>query len=218
MRRGIVMFFLMLLAVTACGGSGSDSNDGGTQPETKGASPARESDGENSTNTTAIEEPSSNGPLDSGVHRATVTLDGETYQFGHTTFVGENCSPDLFGIFRVQLLMVDDAGNEHPSGSDFLLELLHEDADPDVVEGTDARNRVTLSIADAVEEWVADAEEIDLRGLDPGTSQVDDYTFDGNSVSGTATFFELGSEGEWFAGNADSYSVAKGTFEVTCAG
>lgn len=210
------MLFLVTLTTAACGGSsGSEQDDEGSRPDATEEQPS--GDSESDASSTGVKESSDDDSPALGEAKATVTFDGETYRFGHTTFVGEICAPDLFGIFRLHLLQVDDAGEEHPSGSDLLIELLHEDADPDVVESTDARDRVTLSIADAGEEWIADADEIELRGLDPGTSQVDDYTIDGNSASGTATFFELGSEGEYFTGNADSYLVAQATFEVTCA-
>ena len=219
MRRLSGALIPLLLAVGACGGS-SDSN---TETNTRSESGTTTAVEDTAADTTTGETAPDDGAA-AGSSQATVTLNGETYRFGESDFVGQRCTPDLFGVFAVQLKMVDEAGVADPAGSELFLTLLSEDADPDFVAGSvDAKNRIEVTFRDSAagearEHWIADEEVFDTIDLDPGTSQVDEYSIDGNTATGSATFYETFSEGEYFAGNADSYLVATGEFEVTCSG
>lgn len=219
MKRLSGVLIPLLLTVGACGGA-PDSDTETTSPSEPGPTSATE----NTVADTATDETTADDGAATGSSLATVTLNGNTYRFGESDFIGQRCNPDLFGVFAVQLEMVDEAGVADPAGSEIFLTLLSEDADPDFVAGSvDAKNRVEITFRDsdvgeAREHWIADEEEFERRDLDPGTSQVDEYSIDGNTATGSATFYEAFSEGEYFAGNADSYLVATGEFEVTCAG
>lgn len=121
------------------------------------------------------------------------------------------CQPSLGGgAFFANLPLLDESGEivGETSGLQVVLPL----------EGIDFGEVPHVTFIHEEEAWLADPEEIALGGLDPGTSQVDDYTIDENNASGTATFFERQSWSAWSTGSADSYLVAQGMFEVTCAG
>ena len=114
----------------------------------------------------------------------------------------------------VALVMVDENGDQMPQGGGFGGALLHEGTDPAVVGQL---NSIGFSLKALDQEWVADEEDIEALGLDPGSSQVDSLVIDGNTASGTATVYERNSYYRVQGGNADSVDVAQATFEITCA-
>jgi len=57
----------------------------------------------------------------------------------------------------------------------------------------------------------------EMSGVEPGESQVDEFTIDGDTVSGTATFVELNETFAHSGGGAKAQPVT-GTFEVSCPG
>ncbi len=144
---------------------------------------------------------------------ATVTLEGETIRFGETSFPALRCDPDLFGVFWVILGEVDEQGEEVPNGGGFSLIVLGEGTDSASV-GQVPMAQLTLPARDQI--WIADPEEIELSNLEPGTSQIDEYTIDGNRVTGSATFFDRETWFAYSAANAEDFLVAEATFEVTC--
>jgi hypothetical protein len=210
----------MTLLVAACGGA-DPADDAG--PDTTSAGPAVSSGDEPSPSTSnPAEETPDTSPAVAGLGEASITIEGETLHFGETSFPALRCEPDMFGVFWVLLGQVDEQGDEVADGGLLELKLLLGGTDPDEV-GQVPESMLRLPERD--QEWIADREQIELSStdplpgeLDPGTSQIDEYTIDGNSISGTATFFE---ENSWFAysaGNAANYLTATATFEATCAG
>lgn len=211
-----------MLIAAGCGGDSGDAGDSGGGEEAAPTTTSAPSDDGGSadagtTPTTAASqgdgETSDGGGSGaaSGIGTASVTLNGETYLFGETSFPALRCDPDMFGIFWVLLMRVDEAGNEIPSGGSLDLELVQEGAQ------VDETNTAELKITDLDQEWVANPDDIELLGLDPGTSQIDSFTIDGNTVSGTATFYESNSYYAAVGGTADEVAVAQGTFEATCS-
>ena len=59
---------------------------------------------------------------------------------------------------------------------------------------------------------MANQEKAELNGIPAGSSQVDSYEIDGDTITGTATFYEVNSS----YGDGDLI-VEQGTFEVTCS-
>jgi len=149
----------------------------------------------------------------SGLGVATVTIEGETYHFGDAG-VAIQCTPDFFGVMMVALQLVDENGDKAAEGGGFGGALLHEGTDPAVVGQL---NSIGFSLKALDEEWVANEEDIESLGLDPGSSQVDSVTVDGNTASGTATVYERNSYYAVQGGTADSVTVAQAAFEITCA-
>lgn len=122
----------------------------------------------------------------SGLCVASVTIEGETYNFGDTG-IAIQCTPDFFGVMMVALQMVDENGEQISQGGGFGGALLHEGTDPAVVGQL---NGIGFSLKALDQEWIADEEDIESLGLDPGSSQVDTVTVNGNTASGTATVYE----------------------------
>lgn len=220
MRRPIsTIVVIMTMLIAACGGSGDEGEPDASEVATTQAdlSDATAGEQEPTPDTTA---PAANdgedGDTTSGAesHFATATIDGETYIFGDTGFAAQRCSPSTFGMFFVVLYMVDDQGNPDIEGGVLNVVLPHDDTDP---EELDQWPELTVSIADPDREWIADEKAAEEFDIDPGVSQVDSYTIDGNRVSGTASFYESDSYWAMLGGQADELEVAQGTFEVICA-
>ena len=223
MNRILVLGVSVVLAAS-CGGGDDDSADAATdersadttaQTASSGDSESDpESESESTTTPTTAAAPAS-GDAVSGIGSASVTIEGATYYFGETSAPAPQCKPDLFGVYLVNLPMVDEGGNEIPSGGRLSLVLLRDGVDPDEV---DQLPEAALTIAELDEEWIANEEALEMLGLEVGTSQIDSYTIDGNTASGTATLYEQNSYYAFLGGSADSVSTTQGTFEVTCRG
>lgn len=208
MKRLLAMAAALVLVVAGCGGGSSDdaTESGGDQPNPTQApdtQPATNDDGSDVTAPPAAVGGDDSSDSDgSGPSTATVTLGDQTYDFSTEGAVVAQCLTDLYGIFSIQLPMVDGDGGVH-------IVVLHEDTDPDVVGEV---NSVEVSVGD--EDWKADEahSEFDQSGgLEPGMSQVDSVEIDGRTVRGTATFvrqLSLFSAGE--------VETVTGTFEATC--
>lgn len=214
MRRLIPMIMALLLVITACGGDTSGEPDTGgdgavtTQPDA--TQPAGDDDG-GSDGTPAPTEDDGDDEADdaegSGPSTATVTLGDQTYNFSTEGAVVAQCLTNLFGIFSVQLPMMDESGAQ--TGGSVALVALREGTDPEEVGEV---NSVELDVGD--ETWVADeADDMfdQFDQLEPGMSQVDSVEIDGRTVRGTATFFRQNS---LFGG--DEVETMTGTFEATC--
>ena len=152
--------------------------------------------------------------------RAEVTIAGETYRFAEEGFAASsNCRPNHDGVF-VALLRLELESGELTARSDLDLELSHDGPGAEV-------NKVTVRLShldetsslDYTPGWYADADwAANVSGLPAGVSQVDSYTIDGNTVSGTATFVDRKSDAAFLRGEIDSVESTQGTFTVTCRG
>jgi hypothetical protein len=215
-RRLNVLAAAIFLVVAACGGGSDDAgtNSGSDEPDTTAAATTAamsQDDGMEETTappTTSGSEDSNAGvdPEASGPSTATVTLEGETYNFSTEGAVVAQCLTDLFGVFSVQLPMVDESGA--PANGSVSIVALHEGTDPKVVEEV---NSIQIGIGD--EDWIADEANMMFDNSDllqPGMSQVDTVAIEGRTVRGTATFFRQNSV---FTGEVET---ATGTFEATC--
>lgn len=98
MRRLTVMLAATLVVVAACaGGSAADSvsPDATAAPSNDGSS----EDGPTTTDGVANNEsPGGDTPV-SGLGKASLTINGETYLFGETSFPSLRCDPDNLGTF-----------------------------------------------------------------------------------------------------------------------
>lgn len=211
MRKWFVLLTALLVTVAACGGS-----DDGSEPVDTTAQPGGGDDGTAApTTSTATEDGGDTTPETedpdpgegTGPSTATVTLGDETYEFSSEGAVVAQCLTDLFGIFSVQLTMVDASGAQ-TDGSVAII-ALHEDTDPAEVGEV---NSVEVDLGD--ENWVADeADDIvtQAESFEPGMSQVDSVEIDGYTVRGTATFVRQNS---LFTGG--DVETLTGSFEATC--
>lgn len=208
MTRVLPMVLAFLFVAAACGGESGDSAvDSSVQSsatettvidEASGGATSPGPDASASSTPMADDDVASDG---SGPSTATVTLGDATYTFSSEGAVVAQCKTDLFGIFSLQLPMVDGEGG-------IQIIVLHDDTDPSVVEQV---NAVLVSVGD--EDWVAD-EASDLfeasETLEEGMSQVDSAEMSGRMVRGTATFVRQLSV---FMGEEETMT---GTFEATC--
>jgi hypothetical protein len=206
MTKTSVLIAALLIGVTACGGDTESSDEGGAgdQPTATQTAATQETAGDSGGNTPADPDEGADDSGDaegSGPSTATVTLGGATYAFSTEGAVAAQCLTDLFGIFSVQLPMIDGDGS-------IKILILHDDTDPAEV---DEVNAVAISIDD--EDWEADeaTELFDMSdALQPGMTQVDSAEIDGRTVRGTATFVRQNSV---FGGALETMT---GTFEATC--
>lgn len=225
MNRLLVVGVSVVLAAS-CGGGDDDS--AGTTPDERPVNteapadspPATEPESEPDSESESTTAPTGGGSASgddvvSGIGSASLTIGGTTYYFGETSAPAPQCKPDLFGVFLVNLPMVDADGTEAASGGRFALTLLRDGVDADEVDQLPEAS-VTIEALD--EEWIASEEAIQNFNLDAGTSQIDSYTIDGNTASGSATFYEQSSYYAFLGGSAEGVTTAPGTFEVTCRG
>lgn len=213
MGRRISLALGVFVVVAACGGSPSTGTpDSGNDDQPSPTPTTTVADTGESTDDTG--ETNDDVPV-SGLGEASVTMDGETFYFGQTSFPSLRCDPDMFGVFWVVLGQVDDEGNEMEDGGILQLVLVGEGSD---FAEKGQVSQATFDLPSREQNWIADPEEIALGALEPDTSQVDEFTVDGNTVSGRASFFERETWFAWSAGTADDYLVATATFEANCSG
>jgi hypothetical protein len=210
MRSRVVAFCIASgLVAAACGGT---SDERAVSPGRSGVAPT-------SAAGTAVAGASNEATPDGASNpRAEITIAGETFAFEERGLgASSNCNPNNNGTYIARLRLVDESG-ELTSRSDLDVELSHDGA---AAQG----NRITLRLGHLDETaslpytpgWYADADHAENRtGLGPGTSQVDSYSIDGSSVSGTATFVDNESDSAFFRGEIDSVESVPGTFTVTC--
>jgi hypothetical protein len=150
--------------------------------------------------------------------RAEITIGGETYVFERRGIgASSSCGPNINGTYIARLTLVDESGQLN-SRSQLELELSH--------DGVGAQgNKISLRLGHLDEArdlpytpgWYADADRAEnSTGLEPGTSQVDSFVIDGDSVSGSATFVDTESDAAFFRGEIDSVESVQGTFTVRC--
>ncbi len=204
---GLVMAVALLAA--GCGDSGGD--DGATDPQDVTTTTP------DASTTTQASGSDGGGGTDEGsggdAHRASATIDGVTYTFADTGFAGQQCRSDFFGVFIASLFMVDDQGNPNIEGGAISIAIPHEDTDPAEV---DQWPSVRVNVKDPDLEWIADEVAAEEFSIEPGISQVDSYTVEGNTITGTASFYEQNSYWAVAGGQAEELVTATGTFEVTC--
>ncbi len=207
MRRLSTVLMAALLALAACGG---DSGSGDTQDETTVESSTAQTSGTDdtesapATSATVGSVDATDGPTpDASV--GTLTVAGETYTFADTGFPGLQCMPASFNVaFLSFLMLVDENGEALQGGLTVAVPFKGSEETAGILPA------VSGTVGDL--EWIADPEHADLNGIPQGSSQVDSYEIDGNTITGTATFYEETSS----FGQGDLV-VEKGTFEVTCA-
>ena len=205
MRRKLLVGVLVLVAAACGGGEGAEDEGGGTVAPQATEAPAPAADDDSGATATTVAPAVDSDDLEEflGEGTGSVTLNGETYYFGDAGFPAIQCMPDFFGVMRGFLQRVDESGAAVADGGGLQFALLLPGTDPEVV---DQLNGMNLDLGSLDQEWVANEEHITERGLDPGTSQVDNVSFDGNTATGTATVYERFSQ-----------EVSELTFEVTCA-
>jgi hypothetical protein len=216
LRKLLVAGLAGISVLAACGGSDEVGGtvDGAapqaTQPAADAAAP--------STTTTA--PPTTSGDASSGVANGQpvassgaenivlVTIGDTTYEFDASPGTISDCNPDFFGAFFV---------NGASADGDSVSLLLPPPDDPNFEDPPSLRVKVNDGGAD----YTADPSILENGNyadvIDEGDSQVDSFTLDGNTASGTATFID---EQQIFAalgGTADDPEPIQGTFEVTCA-
>lgn len=204
------------LVLAACGGSDEVGGtvDGAASPATQPAADAAAP----STTTAPSSEISDDAPsgddlgpaASSGAENTViVTIGGTTYEFDATPGTIADCNPDFFGAFFV---------NGASEDGDSVSLLLPPPDDPNFEDPPSVR----VKVRDGGADYTADSSILENGNyadvISEGDTQVDGFTIDGNTASGTATFID---EQQIFAalgGTADDPAPVQGTFEVTCEG
>jgi len=212
----------LVLIAAACAGS-----DGSAEETAGDASPSATNANDAVTTSSADAPADTTTTASSGttefVAVATVTIGGETINFrAEGIYATANCRPARDGLFRALLDPVDQNGEPLPNvgRNELDLVLLHEGTDPDQVGES---NYVAVYLAsddpsnlNYTTGWTADAEDAERWGYDPALSQVNSYTIDGETASGTATFVTNESSAAFLRGDADTVESVQGIFSVNC--
>lgn len=210
MRRVLALSLVTMLLVAACGGGAGDEGTGEPASDGNGDQTATTvGGGDESGQTSTTATPASTGGDDSGsgvdVSVGTVTVAGETYHYADTGFPGLQCMPSSFNVaFLAALRQVDENGGELDGSLVVGIPFKGEEETAGILP------ELSASVGDL--NWIANQEHADLNGIPAGSSQVDSYEIDGDTISGTATFYEENSS----YGDGDLI-VEQGTFEVTCS-
>lgn len=210
MRRPIVLVLVMFVVAACSGGAGEETTEdpGGPTTQAPGSDGGEAEDTGTTAPTGGSSDDDGSGGDDSGSNTSAglLTITGETYRFADTGFPGMQCEPSAFGVaFLAALRQVDETGAELDGGLSVGIPF------PGEEETAGTLPEVTANVGEM--EWVADPEHAELNGIAAGSSQIDSYEIDGNTVTGTGTFYEENSS----FGDGD-LMVEQGTFEVTCAG
>lgn len=198
-RRAMPAIAALLLATTLSGCGGSDAEaEAASEPsattaanESQTTTPTEANEPEAATTTEAIEEEPAPA---AGVSTATVNIAGETYTFGATGFIIEQCNPDFFGGAQVVLQMVDE------NGEGMVIDGQIRPVNIALIPNDPGSTAVSVPTTDPDREWIAEVDSMIVEG-----SQVDDWSIDANRVQGTATFVSTAGEGP-----------EQGTFEAIC--
>lgn len=194
---GTVITLALALVLAGCGGSETADAEVEENPTTttpaEAQTTAAEPEPEQATTTAAPAEEEPAPSVD--VSAATVTVGDETYTFGATGFITERCNPDFFGGAQVILQLLDVTGEPLTVGEQMVfldLALIPNDA---------SSTAVKVPTPEPDREWIADTESMQVSG-----TSVDDWSIDGNTIRGSATFASSAGEGP-----------VPGSFEVVCA-
>ena len=124
-----------------------------------------------------------------------MTVGDETYTCGETGFITETCNPDFFGGAQVILQLLDVGGEPLTVGDKMVF------LDIALIPNDPSSTAVNVPTPEPDREWIADSESTQVSG-----TSVDDWSIDGNTIRGSATFASTAGEGP-----------VPGTFEVVCA-
>jgi hypothetical protein len=212
--RLLALVLGMVLLVAACGGESgdetSDTSDDDSASTTVAPEPEDDTDsGDEPATTTTTGSPDNEGGDSTGgdVSTGSATVAGETYEFLDTGFPGLQCEPSSFGVAFIAGLQSAEENNGVIGSITVGIPFPGQEETAGILPA--------VTVSDGETEWIADPEHAELNGIPAGSSQVDSFEIDGNSISGTATFYE---EDSSFTGNEGDLVVEQGSFEVTCAG
>lgn len=204
--RLLVLVFGMALLIAACGGDSGDESSDTTVADATETTATPQSDGTTgedtpaATTTTAGQTDDGGGGDVSGVGVGTATIAGETYEFGDIGQPGLQCMPAAFGVaFLAALQSTDGNDGVMVVGIPF----------PGEEETAGLLPELEVRVGDST--WLANEERAAEGDIPAGSSQVDSYEINGNTITGTATFYDRDSS---FGGDL---VVEEGTFELTCA-
>ena len=210
MKR-LTLLAVVVLVVAACGGgSGGDSTvstaSGGTETTAAAGTDITAAPSPDDTDpaATTTAPPDDGGGAVEGAGIGTATIAGVTYEFGDLGRPGLQCMPSSFGVaFLAALDATDGRGGAIVVGIPF--------------EGEEDTAGILpeLGVSGDDLEWMANEARAAEQGIPAGSSQVDSYEINGNTISGSATFVEVNST---YGASAADFVVETGTFEVTCAG
>lgn len=205
---------VLAVVVAACGGSsgtattGAGSGIGTSGGDVVAVTTTAPQPVDSETAPTAGED-DTRGQSDGTVNTGTVTIGDTTWEFDATPGTLKQCDPDFFGAFWVI--------GESPDGDGVTI-LLPPSDDPNFEDPPSVR----VGVNDGGPDFTADPSILETGNYDTviseGDSQVDSFTVDGNTASGTATFVDEQAIFAALGGAADDPEPVRGSFEVTCAG
>lgn len=223
--RATIAIAISVSVLAACSGGDDDASepapaatgaDDDAAPEASDDTTVEASDGgtgddagpdtvEASAEPASADEPAPPPDAEDGDNIATVTIGDDTWEIDVTPGAVQRCDSNYSGAFWA-------LGGDADAGIELLLP---PPDDPNFDES--ARVMLTVMTDGNEIQWVADP-AIGIDGVDEGESQVDDYTINGNSVGGAATFIDRGASFAFQSGTGEEPEPVPGSFSVTCAG
>lgn len=198
--RSPAVLAVLGLVLIGCGGSDDAGEDPSASPTTTTpsvvattAAPADSEPEPDPTTTTAAAPAEPSASVD--VSEATVVVGDETYSFGSTGFITERCNPNFFGGAQVILQLLDVGGEPLTVGDQMVF------LDVALIPDDASSTTIGVPTPEPDREWIADSESLQVSG-----TSVDEWSIEGNRITGTATFASTAGEGP-----------VPGTFEIVCA-
>ena len=205
------LFLALALIAAACGGGGTDTTttiEMSSDAEETSTTTTTPTGGEGDTTTTAAAESSTtSGAVGAGLNQALVSLEGDDYLFDTSPGTITDCNPDFFGSFW--------AIGESDDGGTITVMLPLDPNDPNL-------DPPSIRIVDVAndKEWIAEVTLIETSNyadvISDGDSQVNDYTVEGNSVVGNASFVEENAIFAALGGTGENPESVEGFFAVQC--
>ena len=207
MQRSILTILTVLaLAAVACGGGGVDTAPPTTDATTTAAtqaSPSTTAAPARGTPTTTT-APATEAPMKSESGAGSATIGDITWDFALTGDPREQCLPDIGGTFLVAMF------KEESNGDQLALNIT---AQPD---GRIVVHAGSPLVSEGM--WISDeAIYASFPDLEPGVAA--EVTINGNTITGTGTFYEDRSLRETLqSGDPYEAGLVQGRFSATCPG
>jgi hypothetical protein len=196
--RHIPLLVVFAMIMAACAGSSDSAAETSTTARSSDNTTTTQQPTPDTTPGTSAPTPATGGA--DGSSSATVTLAGDTYEFGDYG-PPATCDADFFGGFFAVLYSAD-------LSQTFQVELWNDGSG----EGRSNTSSTNITAADGTEYDLDAIPDKSWPTVEAGTSRVESFTYEGNRATGIAYYIN----NEVAYGNDGPYEPIVGEFEVVC--